>query len=268
MTGSHRQECSSRDLAVGWALHALEPEEEARFAEHLPRCVDCTDRVTATEDMAAVLAVGVEQVDPPARLREAVLAAARTPQVPRAVPAPEQRSEGASVVEPAPVPDDTHPIAERRGVEARAPRTRRVLVGAVAAVALAFGAGWVGSSVLPDSTTTTSAVAQLSDPSVHRTLLTGAGTDTVYAAVLTDSRGASVVPVDMGSPPSGRDLYLWGTGSGDPVLLGQVEPGSGAAAQVSTQGRDTVGFSGYAVSSEPAGTTPTAPSVVVATSTV
>ena len=29
------------ELAVGWALHALEPEDEALFAAHLASCARC-----------------------------------------------------------------------------------------------------------------------------------------------------------------------------------------------------------------------------------
>jgi hypothetical protein len=29
------------ELAVGWALHALEPEDEAAFARHLSGCARC-----------------------------------------------------------------------------------------------------------------------------------------------------------------------------------------------------------------------------------
>ena len=46
--------CSQRELAVGWALHALEPEEEARVAAHLPQCPECRERVAQTERTAAL----------------------------------------------------------------------------------------------------------------------------------------------------------------------------------------------------------------------
>ena len=41
------------ELAVGWALHALEPEDEDAFAVHLPGCARCAETVAeATELMA------------------------------------------------------------------------------------------------------------------------------------------------------------------------------------------------------------------------
>ena len=30
-------------LAVGWVLSALDPDDEARFADHLPGCDRCTE---------------------------------------------------------------------------------------------------------------------------------------------------------------------------------------------------------------------------------
>jgi len=253
MAGEHHKECDQGEVAVGWALHALEPEEESGFARHLPRCADCTDRVAATAAMAAVLAAGVDQLEPPPRLREAIIVAARTSPSPRLVPLnPES----------APAPARSVVSAQLLG------RTRRALVAAVAAGVLAFGAGWAGNALLqPSSGASQSALPQLSDPSVHRTAIMATGTDRVMAIVLTDSSGASVVPVDMPAAPAGTAYWLWGTGSGAPTPLGKVSvgPGAGAAVQspVPTQ---PAKYPGYAVSVEPESVVPVAPSTVLATS--
>jgi len=255
MTGARRQECEQRDTAVGWALHALEPEEEAGFAMHLPHCADCADRVRATEAMAAVLGGGVMQLDPPPRLRAAILAAASSPQLTRA-PLPQRRLEVIPASSSASVP--------------RFARTRRVLVAAAAVGALAFGAGWAGNALLQPTSggTTQSALPQLSDPSVHRTALTEQGTGQVVAVVLTDASGASVVPVAMRAAATGDAYWLWGTGSGKPVPLGKVVLGSGAAARLVPQGAAPAPdrFGGYAVSVERDTGVPAAPSTIVATS--
>jgi hypothetical protein len=81
MSEQHRQECAQRELAVGWALHALEPEEEVGFARHLPHCVDCTERVRSTEAVAALLGGGVEQLVAPAVPVEPYRAVSRTRRV-------------------------------------------------------------------------------------------------------------------------------------------------------------------------------------------
>ena len=81
MTGP-RPTCTRTEQAVGWALHALEPDEEIAVERHVPTCPDCSAAVRDTQAVMAQLATAVEQVDPPARLRASILdAAAATPQV-------------------------------------------------------------------------------------------------------------------------------------------------------------------------------------------
>lgn len=259
MTALHRQECANRELAVGWALHALEPDEEVSFAEHLPRCADCAQRVDDTETMAVLLAQDVEQVDPPPRLREAVLAAARTPQV-SSVPPQRPRSS------PDRVPSTQHAQVENDEVVSAPSRRSRVLVAAAMVLVFGFGAGWVGSSVLGSSSPDRS-ISALSTPAVRRTMLTVPGSSAVYAVVLTTKDAASVVPVSMTAPAVGQSYWLWGVDAKGPVPLGRVDVGDGAAAAVS--GASTAlaaSYPGYAVSTEPAGTTPVRPSTVVASS--
>jgi anti-sigma factor RsiW len=65
-----------------YALDALEGPERKRFERHLRRCPSCTAEVRGLRDTAARLAQAVA-VQPPASLREQVLAAAgRTRQLP------------------------------------------------------------------------------------------------------------------------------------------------------------------------------------------
>lgn len=259
MTALHRQECANRELAVGWALHALEPEEEASFAEHLPRCADCAQRVDETESVAVLLAQDVEQVDPPTRLREAVLAAARTPQV-RSLPPQRPRSSANRV--PSTQPD---PLENPEVVSAPSRRSR-VLVAAAMVLVLGFGAGWVGSSVLGSSSPDKSFSA-LATPAVHRTMLKVPGSSAVYAVVLTTKDAATVVPVTMTAPAVGQSYWLWGVDAKGPVPLGRVDVGNGAASAVTGASTDkAASYQGYAVSAEPAGTTPVRPSTVVASS--
>ena len=81
MTGP-RPTCTRTEQAVGWALHALEPDEEIAVERHVPTCPDCSAAVRDAQVVMAQLATAVEQVEPPARLRASILdAAAATPQV-------------------------------------------------------------------------------------------------------------------------------------------------------------------------------------------
>jgi hypothetical protein len=120
------------ELAVGWALHALEPEDEDAFAVHLPGCARCAETVAETTDLMAAMAADLPAAEPSeelgSRLRAAV---AETEQVRRpvspamasAAPRPDVPAEGASV----------HDI----GARAHRPAWRRALPGALVAAAFA-----------------------------------------------------------------------------------------------------------------------------------
>jgi anti-sigma-K factor RskA len=99
-TGDHE---AFDQLAVGWALHALEPEDESAFARHLPDCPRCARTVAETEEVMAALATDLPAAEPSAELRSRLRAAVeRTEQVHRP-----------SAVAP-PLPDDTAPLRSRR----------------------------------------------------------------------------------------------------------------------------------------------------------
>jgi anti-sigma-K factor RskA len=77
------------ELAVGWALHALEPEDETAFARHLPDCPRCARTVAETEEVMAAMATDLPPAEPSDELRSRLHAAVeRTEQVrrPSAVP--------------------------------------------------------------------------------------------------------------------------------------------------------------------------------------
>lgn len=59
-------------LAVGWALHALEPAEEQAFAEHLATCDRCQQLVSESEEALGDLAYDVSMVEPPPQVLERI----------------------------------------------------------------------------------------------------------------------------------------------------------------------------------------------------
>ncbi|MBA3887022.1 MAG: anti-sigma factor [Acidobacteria bacterium] len=65
-----------RDLADGYVLGGLTPEERCTFDAHLVTCEACADVVRELEQIAEVLDQTVEPRDPPADLRDRVLAVA------------------------------------------------------------------------------------------------------------------------------------------------------------------------------------------------
>ncbi|MGA8979053.1 MAG: zf-HC2 domain-containing protein, partial [Pedococcus sp.] len=70
---SHREDSDHQqydELAVGWALHALEPEDEAGFAAHLAGCARCTATVTDTTEAMAAMAGDLPPAEPSPGLRD------------------------------------------------------------------------------------------------------------------------------------------------------------------------------------------------------
>ena len=63
-------------LAVGWALSALEPDDEARFAVHLPECDRCTETVRESLRTVGDLAYAVPDEAPPPSLKARIMEAA------------------------------------------------------------------------------------------------------------------------------------------------------------------------------------------------
>lgn len=75
-------------LAVAWAIDSLEPADQVTFEEHRDGCVICERVVLATLEVAAELAYGVPDIEPPPQLRRRILAAA-TPLPPVQATSPE-----------------------------------------------------------------------------------------------------------------------------------------------------------------------------------
>jgi hypothetical protein len=63
-------------LAVAWAIDALEPADQVVFEDHRDGCDACGLTVLAALRIAAELAYGVPDIEPPPRLRRRILAAA------------------------------------------------------------------------------------------------------------------------------------------------------------------------------------------------
>ena len=66
-----------RELASGYVLGALEPEEMAAVEEHLESCHDAHSEVAELGGVLPYLAVAPEPLEPPAWLRDSVMAAVR-----------------------------------------------------------------------------------------------------------------------------------------------------------------------------------------------
>jgi hypothetical protein len=268
--------CPMNPEAVAWALHALEPDEELAVRAHLPGCSSCRAIVRDTEQIVGALGTQVEQVEPPARLRGDILAAAtRSPQV-HTDPRPPDLAEAALRTGGEGSARGGRPA--RAGRRPRMTGRRRLVAAAVAAVAV-LGVGGLGvytaqvqqqrDSQIAQAQSLADLVTQLDRPgSTHATLSTSGGE--AVAAVVTTPTDRTVVTA--GLPPNDHDatIYvLWGLGAGDPRPLGTFDvaaPEAGLHDMGAVTGQPA--FAQYAISLEPGRAMPAAPTVVVASGAV
>ena len=85
MTGE-RDHASWEELAVGHALHALEPEDEETFLAHLRGCARCERLLDDARAAAADLAYAAPSLEPPEQLRRRISAIPGAEHRPSAVP--------------------------------------------------------------------------------------------------------------------------------------------------------------------------------------
>jgi hypothetical protein len=262
MTGLRRG-CALNEQASAFVLYALEPDQEIAVRAHLPRCASCREAVLVTELVARELAGSVEQVQPPARLRTAVLAAARR---------------GLDHLPPPPVvvvrPDP--PRSERPGRSPRPPRRRRLVALAVAAV-LAVGALAGYTASLEQQRDSESARAHaLADlvtrqdgpGTTHTALRAGAGEP--VATVFATATEQTIVVSGLSPNDPDRSVYVvWGISAAAPRPIGTVDVTGPDPAVLALEpapaGRP---FLGYAISLEPGRAAPDVPTTVVATGQV
>ena len=276
------------ELAVGWALHALEPEDEELFAAHLPTCPRCRQTVSETADVMGALAGDLPPVEPPERLRERLRAAVEeTEQLPR----PARGDERTPPVPPA-IPDRPAPVhrfeppatgAHRAPfpVDAVDPRSswRRVLPNALVAAAvaaiLALGT-WnvVLSSAREEAQAAAAEQAELVDALLtpgQATIAPLTADGATLATVV--AREGQVQVVSQGLTPNdvrAQTYVVWGIGAGAPSSLGTFDVTSPQPAlrTLGSGGSGLDAFTAYAVSLEPGRSAPPEPGEVVASGEV
>jgi hypothetical protein len=260
------------ELAVGWALHALEPEDEALFVVHLPGCTRCAATVAETTELMGAMARDLPVAEPSEGLRSRLRAAVETTeQVPGpAVPAPAAERVRPRPLEPAP----QGPL----DLDAR-PRWRRALPTSLVAAGLAAIVGLGLWNIFLAT-------------SKERLQETVAAQEEVMAAVL-DSGPATIAELQDGgrtvatvvarpdevqvvtsglvvNRPDTTSYVLWGMGEGDPVSLGTFDVSRSQidVRSVGSGSTDLDGFPQYGISLEPGQEAPPSPTAVVATGEV
>ncbi|MGY1743388.1 MULTISPECIES: anti-sigma factor domain-containing protein [unclassified Blastococcus] len=276
------------ELAVGHALHALEPEDEVVFATHLPDCARCARTVAETAEVMGALAQDLPQAEPGEGLRERLSAAVEdTEQLPpppadaadeppSALPGPPPARPAERAVPAATgFPGYRPPAPAGGGAVDPRPAWRRVLPNALVAAAVAAILG-LGTWTVVLNDARDEAVAGAAEQAAVLESLLEPGTATIaplsgdggqVATVV--AREAQVQVVTQGLPVNDRtaETYVvWGMTGTSPVPLGTFDVVR-SRTDVRTVGSTTTGldgYDGYAISLEPGREAPSEPTEVVA----
>lgn len=244
-------------MAAGYTLGSLDADEREVFLQHLGECADCDAEVRSLAAALEVLAGSVPQHVPPSDLRARVLSSVR----------------GAPSSPHSHVPHPKNPWTDRR-----------VWLPAAASLVVALGAGIYGShlhvetrlAALSERADLTdreiaaarraaldvrSAIDVMAAPDVTRIDLKGEGTfESATARVLwSRDHGMVFASTNLPSPPAGMAHHVWLLAGGRTVHTGAVPSAGLGVAIFSTPGGIPPPV-GAAVTVEPAGTTPAAPS--------
>ncbi len=162
------------DLTAGYALDALDPDERARYEEHLASCESCRDELQGFWQVAGALGHAAGGPTPPASLRGRILEQARS--------------------------ERTNVVPFRRRVVAP------VLSSAAAVAAVvAVGLGIWSIGLSSDLDDANGLLAVLADPNA-RTHETAGGEANL---VVTPTGRAALVVRRLAPAPAGKDYEIW-----------------------------------------------------------
>lgn len=291
---------ATRDQAAGFVLGALDPNEEREVRAHLAACDQLHREFAVLGGVAQYLDETVELIEPPARLRQRVVAAvAALPQVevpsppPVTVPGEELRAGGPVVATTTATPRRAEPA--RRAPETPAPETsapglrrdvrqgeiatvgparRRLaswLFAATAVVLIVTLGGWnlylqyqMGATASFDTAMNDVLTMAAKPGSMTAVLSADGGNGPRGMAAVTDDGAMALAMRDL-QPTVGTQVYeMWVIPpNGAPVAMGSFRVGSsGIAALTAHAGTHAAGMT-IALTREPApgATTPTMPVV-------
>jgi len=278
--------CEWGEQSVGWALYALEPQEQHATARHLSDCQPCRELVARTHDTMTQWASTIPPLIPSPRLGEILRArVATTPQrhrLPPNTPEPDtsdlQGSQAPRVSRPGST--SRHRSRRRRhtpGVAGWALRRRFPIVlaaaGLVTVIGMAVGAlgvndAWGGhpdrGSVQALAGGLPTLLEQASRTgAAHAVLRNGSGVP-LGAVVVTPAGLRTLTSTVLPAPI--RGVYvLWGTGAQPPIPLAILtSPVPGSSEQLIPFRPHFAAFTGYAMSLEPGPTPPATPSTILA----
>ena len=261
-------------LAVGWALHALEPEDEAVFVRHLTGCARCARTVAETEEVMAAMATDLPLAEPSEGLRSRLRAAVvQTEQVHRPEVAPRTDPETPALVGPPARAGRRVPVGVFSSLRRRSPAL--ALAAAVAGV-IGLGVWNVSLSTARDRAEAVAAeqsavVEELLRPGAEVVAQLTAEDTGAVATVVRQDGDLQVVSHGLSVNDENAETYvLWGVEGQEPVALGTFDVVR-SRLELHDVGSTVAGsgtFDAYAVSLESGRQPPAAPSEVLASGQV
>jgi anti-sigma-K factor RskA len=256
------------ELAVGWALHALEPEDEALFAHHLSGCDQCARTVAETSEVMAAMATDLPRAEPSPQLRDRLAAAVAATEQVRPDGQPDAPATATGFPGYLAVESDT-PV--RPSFRRRLPSL--ALVAAALLVILGLG---IWNVFLADARDDLRATVAAQDEIVNALLTPGEATvaalsdpedGEAVATVVARQDRLDVVTYGLTVNDTDSETYVvWGLGGNAPEALGTFDVTRSQIA-LQTVGSGETGlddYSGYGISLEPGRQAPPAPTEIVA----
>ena len=176
-------------LAVGHAMRALEPADDAQFRQHVATCERCAAVLAESEELVGSLAFAAESSEPPPALRERILAISR--------------DTGART---APVVSDE--LGRRRLARKASPVLRWAAAAAVVSAIASTGITYAAVHRSAGGNFSAQAYQCLADATCQRMPLVSADKKTIGAVVL-DQGQAYIMSRELAKSGEGDQYVVW-----------------------------------------------------------
>lgn len=254
--------CPHRELAVGWALHSLEPAEESLVAAHLSTCTECAGVAAQSEEIGAMLGLSVPELIPSAELEQRVLGVTGASAAPPL----------ATPLAPAPASLAVQRIPWNSRLRFRELAAAAAVVLLAVSVALGVRVVQLGGQLNQAQrqvTALSEAIQSAADPAATRVPLVTKDGQAV-GMVLASRNQVAVVPTRLPSNRVADQTYvLWGLAGETPIGLAAFDVSAGAPRLHPVRSATQTGkFTAYAISLEPGRRVPAVPTDVIASGQV